>query len=105
MDTRNKIANSSRVKAGDTGVPLVDCFVPGRTSQKMFQLLPHRSFRCPFITLDIKGLVGLLNFSIANTDEPNWAGVSFRKGIHRIRDDLQTFLRVFNLSKVRLGQR
>jgi hypothetical protein len=79
MDTRNKIANSSRVKAGDTGVPLVDCFVPGRTSQKMFQLLPQRSFRCPFITLYIRGLVGLLNFSIANTDEPNWAGVSLEK--------------------------
>jgi hypothetical protein len=36
MDTRDKFANSSRVKAGDTGVPLADCFMPGRTSQKMF---------------------------------------------------------------------
>lgn len=109
VDTRKRIANSTRLKSGDNQVSLNDCFAPQKSSQnaphRLFQLLPMRSFRMPFITLEINTLVSLYNNSITRTNDTDWAGVSRKQGIHRIREDSQTFGRVFNLSKVRLGRR
>ncbi|SAL98421.1 hypothetical protein [Absidia glauca] len=107
-DTRARIANSRRVKAGDDEINLDDCFVPTRSSLKpdhrLFNLLPHRSLGMPFVEVPIDSLVALVNNSLPPGSPLPKARRSTLKGIHRIREDGKTFERVFNLGAVRLAR-